>query len=268
MVATEGSGPLSVTSDTESFTEYINGIKVRIIDTPGLSNPNTSDQDTISGIVQAVGDEPIDLILFCVRMDGRLEREDYRIMRILTQAFGQSIWEHIVFVLTYANKVDQTTFAKTQAEWEEVLCKYAHTMGGVQADIAQQIPVVVAGNEEETLPGYKSWFVWFWEAVFNQLKGFAKKIAYFSLLLGAHQQIKQAYEGRWSDIHPDIGQDIHPDIGPDIHPDTHPDTDPDTDPDAGQKTLPDKSFWRQVLDGLIKVLKKFLEYFKKLPFTS
>lgn len=161
-VAKEGVGPRSVTRNIENFTEDINGVQVTIVDTPGLSDLHKSDQDTISSIANEIGEEPINLILFCVRMDRRMEKDDYRIMRKLTQMFEQSIWKHIVFVLTFANKIDQNTFAKTQADWDKMLHEYAHTKGGVQADIAKQIPVVVAGNEEKSLPGYESWLAQFW----------------------------------------------------------------------------------------------------------
>ena len=184
-VAKEGAGPRSVTHNIESFTQDINGVQVTLVDTPGFSDLNKSDDNIVSEIGKEVGDEPIDLILFCVRMDGALQRDDYRIMRILTRVFGQSIWKHTVFVLTFANnvKADSATFAHTQAEWDEMLREYAHGKGGVQVDIAEQIPVVVAGDEEESLPGYESWFAQFWATAFIRTKDSAKP-AYLTLTLG------------------------------------------------------------------------------------
>ena len=184
-VAKEGAGPRSVTHHIESFTQDIQGAQVTLVDTPGFSDLNKSDDNIASEIRQEIGDEPIDLILFCVRMDGALERDDYRIMRILTWVFGQSIWEHVVFVLTFANnvKADLGMFTQTQADWEGMLREYAHTKGGVQADIAEQIPVVVAGDEEESLPGCDSWFAQFWATAFIRTKHTAKP-AYLTVTLG------------------------------------------------------------------------------------
>ena len=182
VVAKEGVGPRSVTRNIESFTEDINGVQVTIVDTPGLSDLHKSDQETITSIANEIDEEPIHLILFCVRMDRRMEKDDYRIMRKLTWMFEQSIWEHVVFVLTFANKIDQNTFAKTQVEWEEDLRKYAHTKGEVPTNIAKQIPVVVAGNEEKSLPGYESWLAQFWEIAYKQTK-YNTRSAYFSLTL-------------------------------------------------------------------------------------
>ena len=187
-VAKEGAGPRSVTHNIKRFTEKVNGVQVTVIDTPGFSDLKKSDHITVSEIEKEIGKEPIDLILFCVKMDGALQRDDYRIMRNLTRVFGQSIWKNAVFVLTCANnvKVDPTTFAKTQGEWEEDLHEYARTKGGVQADIAQQIPVVVAGDEDESLPGYESWFAQFWVTAFGRTKDSAKP-AYLTLTMGLNK---------------------------------------------------------------------------------
>ena len=71
-VATEGDGPRSVTHGIQSFTEYIRGVKVTLIDTPGFNDPKWSDLHTVTEIGK-VGS--IDLILFCVRMDGEWRRQ-------------------------------------------------------------------------------------------------------------------------------------------------------------------------------------------------
>ena len=166
-VAKERSGPHSVTHDIKSHTKVVRGVQVTLIDTPGFSHPRIPDRHILSEMDKQ---EHIDLILFCVRIDAALEKANYRIMRNLTRLFGKPIWEYTVFVLTFANKVNPDTFAQTIAVWEKELHEKVHTEGGVQADIARQIPVVVAGNEEESLPGYKSWFDLFWVTAFDRTK--------------------------------------------------------------------------------------------------
>ena len=90
-------------------------------------------------------------------------------------------------MLTFANnvKVDLDTFTQTLAEWDEMLREYAHSKGGVRADIAEQIPVVVAGDEEESLPSYESWFAQFWTTAFIRTKA---KPAYLTLTLGLNMR--------------------------------------------------------------------------------
>ena len=213
VAAKEGVGPRSVTHNIESFTQDIQGVQVTLVDTPGFSDLNKSDDNIVSEIGKEIGDEPIDLILFCVRMDGALERDEYRIMRILTRVFGQSIWEHAVFVLTFANnvKADLDTFTQTLEEWDEMLHEYAHSKGGVQADIAEQIPVVVAGDEEESLPGYESWFAQFWATAFIRTKDTAKP-AYLTLTLGLNMRNNNSRsESLESSLHSVLGhQQIPP----------------------------------------------------------
>ena len=173
----EVAGPHSMTHNIESYTEKINGVQVTLVDMPGFSNLNGSDQNVNSEIGHKISEEPIDLILFCVRMDRKLEKKDYEMMQNLTQMFGQSVWEHTVFVLTFANELkgNPTEFAQKQAEWNKMLHKYAHLEGGIPADRVEQIPVLVAGNEEENLPGYGSWFSQFWVTAFKHTKDNSKE---------------------------------------------------------------------------------------------
>ena len=173
----EVAGPHPTTHNIESFTENINGVQVTLVDMPGFSNLKVSDQNTNSEIGHKISEEPIDLILFCVRMDRKLERKDYEMMQNLTQMFGQSMWGHTVFVLTFANKLkdNPTEFAQKQAEWDKMLHEYTQMEEGVPADRVEQIPILVAGNEEENLPGYESWFSQFWVTAFKRAKDSSKE---------------------------------------------------------------------------------------------
>jgi len=182
--AEERFGSRSATQNVEKFTKNIGGVEVTLIDTPGFSDPRKTDRDII-GEISKESDE-IDLVLFCVRMDRRMQKADYRIMRKLTRAFGKAIWHNVLFVLTFANKVDAAIFARTRAEWEDDLREIARTKGEVPADIVQKIPVIVAGNEEESLPGCESWFTEFWLRAFTRTKDNARA-AYLTLTLGLNK---------------------------------------------------------------------------------
>ena len=120
-LAKESAGPCSVTQNIESFTENIDGVNVTVIDTPGFNDPSKTDGDVIGEMSKE--SDKIDLVLFCVRMDRRMQKADYRIMRKLTRTFGKSIWHNVLFVLTFANTVNAETFAKTHAEWSRLLHK-------------------------------------------------------------------------------------------------------------------------------------------------
>ena len=293
-VAKEGAGPRSVTHNIESFTQDVNGVQVTVIDTPGFSDLKKSDHITVSEIEKEIGKEPIDLILFCVKMDGTLQSDDCRIMRNLTRVCGQSIWKNAVFVLTCANnvKVDQTTFAKTQGEWEEMLHEYAHGKGGVQVDIAQQIPVVVAGDEEESLPGYKSWFAPFWVRAFDRTKDSAKP-AYLNSTMGlntivsrkeslksslniiGHRQIppsvlldgvnQASKEINWKAPEKEAKKYTHATGATPHLPTPAPDTGvtphlPTPAPDTGVTPhlfIPDRITWLELLEKLIKAIVRF-----------
>ena len=218
VVAKEGVGPCSVTHNMESFTDYINGVQVTIVDTPGFNDVCISYKDNTLELAKEICEEPVDLILFCVRMDKRMETDIDTIMTMLEQ----SIWRCAIFVLTFANRVDPASFAETQAEWDKVLHEYARTKGGVRADIAQQIPVVVAGNEEESLPGCESWFAQFWAIAHNRIK----KNAYLALTgklnrlaSGDEKSFKDAVHSESAKDTSAINKDIQctPDVGTMLH---------------------------------------------------
>ena len=174
----EVAGPHPTTHNIESFTENINGVQVTLVEMPGFSNLKVLDQNTNSEIKHKISEEPIDLILFCVRMDRSVERKDYEMMQNLTQMFGQSMWEHTVFVLTFANKLkdNPTELAQKQTEWDKMLHEYTQIEGGVPADKVEQIPILVAGNEEENYPSYESWFSRFWVTAFKRTKSSSKEV--------------------------------------------------------------------------------------------
>ena len=48
----------------------------------------------------------VDLMLFCINMtSARFRQGDNQNLRIITKAFGESIWKNAIFVLTFANQV-------------------------------------------------------------------------------------------------------------------------------------------------------------------
>ncbi|GKG30173.1 translocase of chloroplast 120, chloroplastic-like protein, partial [Tanacetum coccineum] len=82
----------------------VQGIKVRVIDTPGLL-PFWADQRKNQKILQSVKKfiqkSPPDIVLYLDWLD-MLSRDDMPILRTITDIFGQSIWFNAIVVLTHA----------------------------------------------------------------------------------------------------------------------------------------------------------------------
>ncbi|GJR31642.1 translocase of chloroplast 120, chloroplastic-like protein [Tanacetum coccineum] len=82
----------------------VQGIKVRVIDTPGLL-PFWADQRKNQKILRSVKKfiqkSPPDIVLYLDRLDMQ-SRDDIPILRTITDIFGQSIWFNAIVVLTHA----------------------------------------------------------------------------------------------------------------------------------------------------------------------
>ena len=83
-------------------------VKIIIWDTPGLQDTvETKPGEYIEMMKEKKCDEA-DLVLYCMRMDDtRLRQDDIRAFESLTYGLSEQIWNHAIFILTFANKVEK-----------------------------------------------------------------------------------------------------------------------------------------------------------------
>ncbi|CAI9104721.1 OLC1v1003457C1 [Oldenlandia corymbosa var. corymbosa] len=96
----------SGTKKVQDVVGTVQGIKVRVIDTPGLL-PSYSDQrkneKTLRAVRQYIKKTPPDIILYLDRLDmPSREFGDMPLLRTITEIFGPSIWFNAIVVLTHA----------------------------------------------------------------------------------------------------------------------------------------------------------------------
>uniref|UniRef100_A0A1S4CYN9 Translocase of chloroplast 120, chloroplastic-like n=2 Tax=Nicotiana TaxID=4085 RepID=A0A1S4CYN9_TOBAC len=94
------------TKKVQDVVGTVQGIKVRVIDTPGLL-PSWSDQRQNEKILHSVkrfiNKTPPDIVLYLDRLD--MQSRDYGdmpLLRTITEIFGPSIWFNAIVVLTHA----------------------------------------------------------------------------------------------------------------------------------------------------------------------
>lgn len=184
--AVEGDSVVSVTDEVRSYAVEKNGVDVVLYDTPGLLDPNPTrlDYPTLDAIHKK-SDGKIDLLIVCKRMGSRLDSGDTRMMQQITEYLGESVWRNAVFVLTFANEVKPPRhreamplteaepieyFADKQKEIEVTLRKYLHKVGNVSADIAEEVPVVPAGYDDQSLPECSNWYTVLWLTLLSRIK--------------------------------------------------------------------------------------------------
>ena len=121
----------SVTKAVDYYDEEVHGIKVRIVDTPGLEakdRTSKEEQETLADL-SVLTDGNADIMLYCMKLSDRDDEKDERIMKKLTKAFGEEIWRHTVLVLTYGDAVlnqdegDRETLEEFTNEFEKLLKK-------------------------------------------------------------------------------------------------------------------------------------------------
>ncbi|KAM1760731.1 hypothetical protein ACFX12_003576 [Malus domestica] len=94
------------TKKVQDVVGTVQGIKVRVIDTPGLL-PSWSDQrqneKTLLNVKRFIKKTPPDIVLYLDRLDMQSrDFSDMPLLRTITDIFGPSIWFNAIVVLTHA----------------------------------------------------------------------------------------------------------------------------------------------------------------------
>ena len=127
--------------------ELRDGLKVVVFDTPGFEDPDLSEDEIILQSQKVTGGK-VHLLLYCLSLrTARVLNGDVRVITLLTQAFGISLWKNAIFVLTFANEVSEreSDYQQLIATLGRKLRQYAYEKAFVPEEITRQIPVLTAG---------------------------------------------------------------------------------------------------------------------------
>jgi Toc86/159 family protein import component len=104
MVMTDAFEPS--TTSVKEVSGTIDGVKIRILDTPGLRSPmkeQAFNRKILSSVKRYMKKFPLDVILYVDRVDIQTtDLNDLPILRTITSALGPSIWQHTILTLTHA----------------------------------------------------------------------------------------------------------------------------------------------------------------------
>jgi Toc86/159 family protein import component len=104
MVMTDAFEPS--TTSIKEVSGTIDGVKIRILDTPGLRSPMNEqafNRKILSSVKRYMKKFPLDVILYVDRVDIQTtDLNDLPILRTITSALGPSIWQHTILTLTHA----------------------------------------------------------------------------------------------------------------------------------------------------------------------
>ena len=122
-------------------TDPISGTDIKDAESDGITFfeiPGSTDFTPNSTLMPDRGTNS--MVLFCLRMDERLEDDDRRLMRALHNR-DEMIWNRAIFVLTYANRVEESQYDRYLHDWEKALTTEMNKLG-----VKVNIPKALAGE--------------------------------------------------------------------------------------------------------------------------
>ena len=171
----------SVTKEVETIFRAKNGVRVYVTDVPGLGNLDMKDDDILHEDLEL--SEDIDLFLFCLKMSNRFDRHSIEDIETITLKFGKDIWKKGLFVLTFANEIEEKEhFISKLTNWRSEIRKRIESI--IDIEVAEKIPIVPAGFREPKLPDRPSWVSELWIQGVTRM-GF--KARYFMAVLNAER---------------------------------------------------------------------------------
>jgi hypothetical protein len=145
------------TMAVEYYNNEVNGVNFTIIDTPGLCDDlgeKGNDYDYLELMRSEI--DQVDSTWFVTRLDDtRVTRDEKDGIRLISEAFGEEVWEQAIIVFTFAGNVPPEKYRTALKERtrliREEIAKYADTT------VAKQIPSVAVDNTRPTTPDGKRW---------------------------------------------------------------------------------------------------------------
>ncbi len=159
----------ATTLRVKEYDHDINGIEVKVWDTPGLCDDLEEvgkNQDYLHEMRSRI--TRIDSVWFVSRLDEtRVSSDEKRCIKVISETLDKRIWEWAVIVLTFADKVDSAEFLQAVQKRSELIRQEISKYAGKQ--VAQKIPTVPVNNKSERTPDGELWLNELFTKVFTRL---------------------------------------------------------------------------------------------------
>lgn len=153
----------------------VNGIRITIIDTPGLLSPSASNakrnKKILHSVKRFIRKSPPDIVLYFERLDlVNMSYDDFPLFKVITEVFGTAIWFNTILVMTHSSSVLPEGPSGYPLNYESYVSHYTDY---VQQNIRQaisdsrlEIPVLLVENHpqckrnvmgEKILPNGQVW---------------------------------------------------------------------------------------------------------------
>lgn len=161
------------TTDVFAYEEDLNGIPVRVIDTPGLCDAPASKSNDVKYLESIRGKvAKFHCAWFVTRLDERrVETSEMTAIELISKSLGAEVWKHGIIVFTHADKVEHWEFEGTLQERTKLIQEQIAQHVG--RDIAGAVPAVAVGSQFTT-PDGKPWLAELFMQVWRRIDELGK----------------------------------------------------------------------------------------------
>ncbi|KAE8684963.1 TOC159 protein [Hibiscus syriacus] len=128
------------TAVVKEITGMVDGVKLRIIDTPGLRSSameQGSNRKILASIQQFIKKCPPDVVVYVDRLDSQTrDLNDLPLLRSITNSLGSSIWKNALIALTHAASAPPDGPSGSPLSYEVFVAQRSHV---VQQSVAQAV---------------------------------------------------------------------------------------------------------------------------------
>ncbi|GMJ11843.1 hypothetical protein HRI_004853500 [Hibiscus trionum] len=128
------------TTVVKEITGVVDGVKLRIIDTPGLRSSameQGANRKVLASIQQFIKKCPPDVVVYVDRLDTQTrDLNDLPLLRSITNSLGSSIWKNALIALTHAASAPPEGPSGSSLSYEVFIAQRSHV---VQQSVAQAI---------------------------------------------------------------------------------------------------------------------------------
>ena len=142
---------------------------ITVFDTPSLGNLDKTTEAILDEVAE-ITEGSIDLLLYCIDMRSRLNRNDVDYMLEMTNKYGKSVWRNAMVVLTFANEIQISSLQDFPSHRDNIKDFFQERLEseiGLSNSVAKNIPFVPVGRY---LPDCKDWENEFWKSAMDTVK--------------------------------------------------------------------------------------------------
>jgi predicted GTPase len=145
------------TADVKTYTGRFNGVRISVVDTPGLCDAleeKGNDQEYIKKMRAQI--QSVDCVLFTTQLDdARVTADESRAIRIISKEFKEDFWQHSLIIFTRAGNIPIDRYERTLKERARLIRAEIAQYAG--ANVSRLIPAVAVDNQHETTPDGRKW---------------------------------------------------------------------------------------------------------------